>query len=747
MPNIIAKEGLKPIGNRVVMSVLDVRRINLLYKCPVSVPTTQSVLNATVPPSTTTSTDGSEPIITAATLPTTTTTTVDKAKKSSARCPISPDGMHIDDCQSAADCVARNLGSMCSDGRAPYVFNLAKALDDDALALAPNASFLEGDIFGVDAPSSDANDVGYNAVMDENLRWISRTVPFAFSSTFESTERDKMELVRTAMDVFEKSTCLKFVQRTNEIQYIQFHADPNRCYSNYGKQIRGTKIGLSIINCFTNATSGIAQHEIMHALGFFHEQSRMDRDQYVDINWSNIRKKDWDQFKIYESTAFNETYDFGSLLHYGMYDFAIEPHVWTIRPKDKYKDKVIGQRNGLSEIDIRKLNKMYPCPAPSTVPNSAGLLKADSDTQQTQFIFPHRGCYYTLAGETRLGQYKFTPDDLDTTLCTYISVAFGVLQDGKIMFSSRLRATLRQLRENSRSNLKLFLTVGGADDSDSLDAIARDASRSNAFAWTTAHELRLSGVDGLDIMYQKKSGVNAATFTAFIKKIHNVFQMESSESDKPQLALSLVVFAETSMTASISAKDLNPLVDIVNVAAYDFAGADHHSLSHHSPTIMGPIGTQTLYNMESLLDHWLKRGFDKSKLVAGLPFYGRGWLRDESTEHELASAALQWITASAYTRERGTWPYYEICQRIKQDGATNFVDPLIQASYAYSAAWWIGYNDVHTIKTKANWARLHGFGVYAWDVSQDDFRNTCGDGKYPLLNAIAQQMKSTSSAK
>ncbi|OWA52627.1 putative Embryonic protein UVS.2 [Hypsibius exemplaris] len=465
-------------------------------------------------------------------------------------------------------------------GRIVYKPNPESALDDTSLALNLNATFLEGDIFGIDAPSDTNGIFGKNGVVDDTLKWKSLVIPFAFSKTFQN-EPDRMQLVLDAMDVFQKATCLTFVQRTTEMQYLQILADPMRCYSNFGKQEpnpKGQRVGLSLNLCFEDGKSGIAQHEIMHAIGFYHEQSRLDRDEYVDINWSNIPEDKKDQFQKYtNTTAFGETYDFNSVLHYGMYDFAIDRTVWTIRPKEKYKDRKIGQRDGLSATDIRKINKMYNCTKlPTTTPTPSGPSDPKFDT-------PHRGCYYSLAGESRPGNGKFTAGDLDMTLCTYIIVAFGSIKNGRLTIGSDLSATLEKLkasRDNSNPNLKIFLSVGGSADSATISTIARNASKSHAYARAAALQLRSSGLDGLDIMYQHKAGLEPAKFFSFIQELQRAFAIESYETDSVRLAISLVVFSDPTLTGSINAKGLDPLVDIVNVAAYDFAGTDRKSIGH-----------------------------------------------------------------------------------------------------------------------------------------------------------------------
>ena len=58
------------------------------------------------------------------------------------------------------------------------------------------------------------------------------------------------------------------------------------CYSYIGQQSGPQRISLASPGCLNK---GIAIHEMMHCAGFFHEQSRLDRDNYIYINWGNIR--------------------------------------------------------------------------------------------------------------------------------------------------------------------------------------------------------------------------------------------------------------------------------------------------------------------------------------------------------------------------------------------------------------------------------------------------------------------------
>jgi len=73
----------------------------------------------------------------------------------------------------------------------------------------------------------------------------------------------------------------------------------------------------------------------MHAVGFFHEQNRYDRDGYVTINWDNIqsgKESNFNKVSDKETDAYGVTYDYGSVMHYSAKAFSKNDKA-TISPK------------------------------------------------------------------------------------------------------------------------------------------------------------------------------------------------------------------------------------------------------------------------------------------------------------------------------------------------------------------------------------------------------------------------------
>ena len=93
-------------------------------------------------------------------------------------------------------------------------------------------------------------------------------------------------------------------------------------------------------------------------LGYLHEQSRKDRDAYVEINWDNIEQNYKSQFRICEDCDLQGLpYDLGSVMHYPAGAFAIDRSKPAIIPKEA--GATIGQRNGFSESDVEGLNNLF----------------------------------------------------------------------------------------------------------------------------------------------------------------------------------------------------------------------------------------------------------------------------------------------------------------------------------------------------------------------------------------------------
>jgi len=182
-------------------------------------------------------------------------------------------------------------------------------------------------------------------------KWIDNTVYYVVKGLSKAV-RNELE---KAMKEWSSKTNIRFKKRTVEPNYVTISSSGKN--ENVGVATLGMRGNKGTIRLGTKATYPLIVHEIGHTLGFIHEHNRPDRDNFVLINYKNIKSKFYRAFtKASKSIKLTDKFDLYSIMIYNSYTFSKNGK----KTITDLNGKVLPYKKGLSLLDIAGANTAYP---------------------------------------------------------------------------------------------------------------------------------------------------------------------------------------------------------------------------------------------------------------------------------------------------------------------------------------------------------------------------------------------------
>ncbi|XP_046455808.1 acidic mammalian chitinase-like isoform X1 [Daphnia pulex] len=366
-------------------------------------------------------------------------------------------------------------------------------------------------------------------------------------------------------------------------------------------------------------------------------------------------------------------------------------------------------------------------------------------------------CYYGSWAVYRPGNGKFDVEQIDPFLCTHIIYGFTGLGTDNTMIpldpwndlydnwgkGAFLRFTgLKQ----QNPNLKALIAIGGWNEgSEKYSRMVSDPAKRATFVNSVVNFIKKYNFDGLDFDWEypaNRGGLpsDKQNYISMIRELKNAF------TPYGWLLTAAVSPGKSTIDSAYDIPALAGILDQVHVMNYDYHGSWETYTGLNAPLYANPNYDLTMdnqfLNANWTIYYWLSNGVPPSKIIMGMPLYGRGFQLDNSAKNGFYASAANPIPAGPYTQQAGTWGYNEICEKFKADGTWTVVrDSCYQTPYAYKNNLWIGYDDEQSLRNKGKYiAAMNLGGALTWSIETDDFRGYCHGTPFILTKSIVEAM-------
>lgn len=309
----------------------------------------------------------------------------------------------------------------------------------------------------------------------------------------------------------------------------------------------------------------------------------------------------------------------------------------------------------------------------------------------------------------------FTPSESQAALVDQVNYAFALIKDGEATAGHwyGIRQMSAWLKRHPEVDGVLSVGGWGADGFSQACMTVEGRTRLANSILKLMDDHGFVGVD-IDWEYPGSSAAGIASdpqdeenWYALLSLLRQGLDERAAERGRPYL-LSVAVGAGKAQLEHIDAKRLNELVDQVVLMAYDLRGFDRMT-GHHAG--LYPDGKTELSGAWAA-QKLLREGLSPSRLLLGVPAYGRMWRQVSGSDG---------MGQRAGTSGNKTLTFSEVCQ-LEAEGYTSYWDEDAQAAWYYNGSNFVSAENETSLKAKMQYVleqNLLGTAVWSWNSDAD----------------------------
>lgn len=193
---------------------------------------------------------------------------------------------------------------------------------------------------------------GYSEAVQQ---WPGAIVPVEIDRNAHFDAKFTRRLLK-AMAYISRKSCVKFEMNPINPPIFLMISRGDACASEVGRQseldMGGQPRRVQFMKVGEHCSIGNLVHEFLHVLGFLHMHTATNRDDFVKINWNNVKPQAMINFERITArvSMFDTQYDYRSIMHYSPKAFAIDNKVKTIISREPVV--AMGQRKGKPCVNI-----------------------------------------------------------------------------------------------------------------------------------------------------------------------------------------------------------------------------------------------------------------------------------------------------------------------------------------------------------------------------------------------------------